>query len=87
MNNQQKEHPKIYQGETRGGGGGGREKNESLSPPRLAFLAWGDFQARSRFARSTTPEEKWGLLVVYLKGRLLSSIAFEFRIINEIERF
>ena len=33
----------------------------SLSPPRLAFLAWGDFHARSRFARSTIPEEKWGL--------------------------
>ena len=37
----------------------------SLSPPRLAFLAWGDFHVRSRFARSTIPEEKWGLLVVY----------------------
>ena len=37
----------------------------SLSPPRLAFLAWGDFHARSRFARSTIPKEKWGLLVVY----------------------
>ena len=24
------------------------------------FLAWGDFHARSRFARSTLPEEKWG---------------------------
>ena len=36
----------------------------SLSPPHLAFLA-GDFHARSRFARSTIPEEKWGLLVVY----------------------
>ena len=24
------------------------------------FLAWGDFHARSRFARSTTSEEKWG---------------------------
>ena len=24
------------------------------------FLAWGDFQARSRFARSTIPEDKWG---------------------------
>ena len=22
--------------------------------------AWGDFHARSRFARSTIPEEKWG---------------------------
>ena len=29
-----------------------------LSPPRVAFLAWGDFQARSRFARSTIPEDK-----------------------------
>ena len=38
-------------------------------------------------ARSTIPEENWGLLVVYLKGRLLSSIAFAFRIINEIESF
>ena len=49
-----------------------REKSETrwggereLSPPRyLAFLAWGDFHARLRFARSTIPEEKWGLLVV-----------------------
>ena len=24
------------------------------------FLAWGDFYARLRFARSTLPEEKWG---------------------------
>ena len=24
------------------------------------FLAWGDFHARSRFARSTILEEKWG---------------------------
>ena len=37
----------------------------SLSPPRLAFLAWVDFHARSRFARSTIPEKKWGLLIVY----------------------
>ena len=37
----------------------------SLSPPRLTFLAWGDFHASSRLARSTIPEEKWGLLVVY----------------------
>ena len=32
----------------------------SLSPPRVAFLAWGDFHAHSRFARSIIPEEKWG---------------------------
>ena len=31
---------------------------------RLTFLAWGDCQARSRFARSTNREEKWVLLVV-----------------------
>ena len=31
---------------------------------RLAFLAWADVHARSRFARSTIPEEKWGLLLV-----------------------
>ena len=24
------------------------------------LLAWGDFHARSRLARSTVPEEKWG---------------------------
>ena len=24
------------------------------------FLAWGDFHERSRFARPTIPEEKWG---------------------------
>ena len=39
-----------------------REKGET----RLTFLAWGDFHARSRFARSSIPEEKWGLLVVHL---------------------
>ena len=31
------------------------------SPRRVSpFLAWGDFHARSRFARSTIPEGKWG---------------------------
>ena len=54
---------------------GGREESKawvlsvvphfSLSPPRLTFLACVDFHARSRFARSTIPEKKWGLLVVY----------------------
>ena len=38
----------------------------SLSSPRVAFFAWGDFHARSRFARSTTREGKRGLLAVYL---------------------
>ena len=32
-----------------------------LSPRRVSpFLAWGDFHARSRFARSAIPEDKWG---------------------------
>ena len=32
-----------------------------LSPRRVSpFLAWGDLHSRSRFARSTIPEEKWG---------------------------
>ena len=42
-----------------------RDPHFSLSPPRLAFLAWGDLHARSLFPRFTIPEEKWGLLVVY----------------------
>ena len=33
-----------------------REKATRVSP----LLASGDFHARSRFARSTIPEEKWG---------------------------
>ena len=41
-----------------------RQSPSSLSPPRLTFLSWDDFHAHSRFARSTIPEEKWGLLVV-----------------------
>ena len=49
-----------------------RHENFSLFPPRLPFLAWDDFHAHSRFARSTIPEDKiWtkfngGLLVVYV---------------------
>ena len=34
-----------------------REKATRCVSP---FLAWGDFHGRSRFARSTIPEEKWG---------------------------
>ena len=45
-------------GETRG-------ERKKLSPSRLAFLAWDDFHARS-----TIPEEKWGLLVVCLQREL-----------------
>ena len=50
----------------------------SLSSPRVAFFARGDFHARSRFARSTIPEGKRGLLAVYLgrdreKNRILTT--------------
>ena len=51
-------------GETRRGERKMRDPDFSLSPPRIAFLAWGAFHARSLFARCTIPEEKWGLLVV-----------------------
>ena len=40
-------------------------RKKGVSTPSLAFLAWGDFYARSRSARSTIPEEKWRLIVVY----------------------
>ena len=40
-----------------------REKGEMWRSSRLAFLAWG-VPSRSRFARPTIPEEKWGLLDV-----------------------
>ena len=43
----------------------GREKNARRVSP---FLAWGDFHARSRFARSTIPEEKWGTTRSLCKG-------------------
>jgi len=42
------------------------EVQTQFTPPRTRpcrvspFLTWGDFHARSRFARSTIPEEKWG---------------------------
>ena len=36
--------------------GGSLDETRRVAP----FLAWGDFHERSRFARSTIPEEKWG---------------------------
>ena len=36
-----------------------REKRRHAAG-REPFLTWGDFHARSRFARFTIPEEKWG---------------------------
>ena len=56
----------------------GRQKNEGLqtiflSPRRVSpFLAWGDFHARSRFARSTFPKEKWGTTRSLQVSRVLS---------------
>ena len=48
-----------------------RKMTHFLSPRRVSpFLAWGDFHARSRFARSTIPEDKWGTT----RGLLLISI-------------
>ena len=44
-----------------------REKGETR---RLAFLTWGDFHAHSRFARSTVPEEKWGLRNLIIANKL-----------------
>ena len=41
------------------------------------FLAGGDFHARSRFARSTIPEEKWGTT-----RSLLSSLISHFNLIT-----
>ena len=47
--------PHARKGDTR------RGERKILSPHRVSpFLARGDFHARSRFARSTIPEEKWG---------------------------
>ena len=43
--------PHARKGDTQRG-----ERKMSVSP----FLAWGDFHARSRLARSPIPEEKWG---------------------------
>ena len=38
-----------------------RKGDTRPAPRRVSpFLAWGDFHARSRFAYSTIPEEKWG---------------------------
>ena len=51
-----------------------REKGETrratrpLSPPRLAFLVWGDFHAPLRFARSTIPEKNERLLAATCGG-------------------
>ena len=53
-----------------------REKNKIfLSPRRVSpFLAWSDFHARSSFARSTIPEEKWGIFTTVNKRSPISSL-------------
>ena len=56
----------------------------SLSPPRLAFLAWVDFHARSRFACSTIHKEKWGLLVVY---QFPGSAVFVLKAASNVSRY
>ena len=51
-------------------------KTSSVSP----FLAWGDFHARSRFARSTIPEEKWGTTSsLWNISNLLAAVLFFLR--------
>ena len=42
------------------------------------FLAWGDFHARSRFAHSTIPEEKWGTTSSLWRDVYLHSNIFAF---------
>ena len=38
-----------------------RERRDAVGRKDMSpFLAWGDFHARSRFAHSTIPEDKWG---------------------------
>ena len=53
--------PRARKGDTRRGERKMRDCRHFLSPWRVPpFLAWGDFHGRSRFARFTIPEEKWG---------------------------
>ena len=54
--------PQARKGDTR--------REESRVSP---FLAWGNFHARSRFARSTIPEEKRGLLVVWKVDHVINN--------------
>ena len=55
-----------------------------ITPRVSPFLAWVDFHARSRFARSTIPEGKWGTtrsLAVVRRKRLHSPFTIvQFRI-------
>ena len=46
------------------------------------FLAWGDFHARSGFARSTIPEKKWGTTRSLYLSHLLNAICVKIFIMN-----
>ena len=51
------------------------------------FLAWGDFHARSRFARSTIPEEKWGTTrSLTTRHKQSRSLCYEIRIDPRLRR-
>ena len=55
-----------------------------LSSRRVSpFLALGDFHARSRFARSTIPEEKWGKKSSLLPWQLVCFLRCQLRIIGD----
>ena len=59
------ESPHARRDNTRGG------KSWEKSPHRvLPLLAWGDIHARSRFALSSIPEEKWRTTRSLARGRL-----------------
>ena len=61
-----------------------------LSPPHLAFLAWGDFHTHLPFAPSTIPEGKWGLFVVQsvviLKKRLKRSGIWQMSFVTQLSK-
>ena len=72
---------------TRGSRVGPAQSARENHPTRgkAPFLAWGDFHARTLFAPSTIPEEKWWLLEVWHElnynifvklGRASTTIAF-----------
>ena len=60
-----------------------RRGGERVASP---FLACDDFLSRSRFARSTIPEEKWGLLVVYYFRSHLCDFPIPFHLLNQCSR-
>ena len=53
--------------------------------PMSSFLTWGDFHARSRFVRSTIPEEKWGIACNLRQGRLRRRIFFQYKVMRKDE--